>query len=143
MSVFSLPRILGIEDDPVQQMILDRVASQVRPQLRITWANNAEEARWELDFSDFDLVIADVALGRGPSGLELWENAKNGRWEMPFLFVTSLGYESFLAGIGPFEVSPPYLSKPIYPGEAIQVIASLLKLDPREDRPRLNTSRAP
>lgn len=117
--------VLVVEDDPIQQLIIDRVMQDLGP-IVTDWASTAEEARVFLEGDEYDLVIADIYLGRGPTGMDLWEETRGSRPRVPFLFISGGGYASFLKGVGPNEISPPFLNKPIFHGEAAQMIESLL-----------------
>ena len=119
--------VLVVEDDPTQQLIIDRLIQGVKPLTATDWASTVEEARSLLENDDYDLVIADVFLGRGGSGMDLWEEARESSTTTPFLIISSAGYDVFRKTVGPYEISPHFLSKPILRGEAAQMIEHLLQ----------------
>jgi DNA-binding response OmpR family regulator len=120
------PRILGVEDDGSQHWIIDRIVRGICPEWKVEWVTTSDAATALLSKNRYDLVIADYSLGMGDSGLDLWKRSRVQEQRPPFVFVTSVGIDVFIRGVGLGETCPTVLNKPVYPGEAAQVIRNLL-----------------
>jgi DNA-binding response OmpR family regulator len=119
-------RILGIEDDATELLLIDRALKSARVDASIEWAKTAAQARALLDDKIYDLILVDHSLGEITSGIDLWADSVERGENLPFVFVTSLPYDQFLRLVGSHRIAPPYVAKPIRPGEIAQVITAYL-----------------
>jgi DNA-binding response OmpR family regulator len=132
--VSRIPRILGIEDDADEIVILEKVLHQLWKDVAIDWARSAQEARRFLERGAYDVVLIDFALGGPVSGFDLWEEAYARKEEAPYVFITSLPYDRFLRMVGQERIAPPYLLKPIRPMAAAELIASVAEASLKSPR---------
>jgi DNA-binding NtrC family response regulator len=85
------PRVLVVEDERGIQVAL---AGLLRKEgYDVVVASNGEEAIAELDRDPFDLVITDLALGKGKSGMDVLAASKKVRAECPVVMITAHGNE--------------------------------------------------
>jgi DNA-binding NtrC family response regulator len=86
------PRILVVEDERAIQLALSGLLR--RQGYEVEGAVNGEEAIAKLEATAFDLVLTDLALGRGPDGMEVLRSAKELRPETVVVMITAHGSES-------------------------------------------------
>ena len=84
-------RILVVEDERAIQIALSGLLRREGYEVEV--ASNGEEALAKLGDTVFDLVLTDLALGRGPSGMEVLRRAKDLRPEILVVMITAHGSE--------------------------------------------------
>jgi DNA-binding NtrC family response regulator len=85
------PRILVVEDERAIQLALSGLLG--RAGYDVSVAGSGEEALSRLEEIPFDLVLTDLALGRGPSGMDVLHRAKELRPETVVVMITAHGSE--------------------------------------------------
>jgi DNA-binding NtrC family response regulator len=85
------PRILVVEDEHAIQLALSGLLG--RAGYEVSLAGSGEEAIAKLDEGPFDLVLTDLALGRGASGMDVLRHAKRVRPETVVVMITAHGSE--------------------------------------------------
>jgi two-component system phosphate regulon response regulator OmpR len=116
--------ILLVDDDDRLRQLLGRFLGEHG--FRVTTATTAAEAREQLRFLEFDLMVLDVMMP-GESGLSLTEALRGDRAPtMPILLLTARGTpEDILAG---FEAgADDYLGKPFDPRVLLARIRAMLR----------------
>ena len=119
-------RILVIEDDLALQIILISILRRVSENIEIAWTDTAEKAFIKVKEKHYDLVIADIFLKGRTTGIEFWQVMEIERPEIPLVVMSGLPYNEFLIAIGRNNIAPPFLSKPLNPGEAVQILKGIL-----------------
>jgi DNA-binding NtrC family response regulator len=84
-------RLLVVEDERAIGLALSSLLEKEGH--RVTVATSADEALALLDAEVFDLVLTDLALGKGKSGLDVLSHAKEVRAETPVIMITAHGSE--------------------------------------------------
>jgi DNA-binding NtrC family response regulator len=84
-------RILVVEDERAIQLALSGLLR--REGHEVECAGSGDEAGTKLREHDYDLVITDLALGRGPSGMDVLRDAKQLRPETVVVMITAHGSE--------------------------------------------------
>jgi DNA-binding NtrC family response regulator len=84
-------RILVVEDERAIQLALSGLLG--RAGYDVSVAGSGEEALAQVDDSPFDLVLTDLALGRGPSGMDVLHRVKEIRPETVVVMITAHGSE--------------------------------------------------
>jgi DNA-binding NtrC family response regulator len=84
-------RILVVEDERAIQLALSGLLR--REGHDVECAGSGEEAAATLREHDYDLVITDLSLGRGPSGMDVLRDAKQLRPETVVVMITAHGSE--------------------------------------------------
>jgi len=84
-------RILIVEDERGIQIAL--AALLKRESYEVTVASSGDEAIRLIDDTDFDLVLTDLALGKGKSGMDVLEKVRKSRAESPVVMITAHGNE--------------------------------------------------
>ncbi|MFD0590351.1 ATP-binding protein [Paenibacillus sp. GCM10027627] len=105
------PRVLAVDDDPVNLKVLSSVLSEERYDITTTTSGN--EALPLLETGKWDLVIADVMMP-GISGYELTEAVRErfSRSELPVLLLTARGRSEDIAA-GFRSGASDYIQKPV------------------------------
>ena len=85
------PRILIVEDERAIQIALTGLLR--RDDYEVDVAGSGEEAVAKLEDATFDLVLTDLALGRGLSGMDVLRTAKKLRRECVVVMITAHGSE--------------------------------------------------
>jgi two-component system response regulator AtoC/two-component system nitrogen regulation response regulator NtrX len=85
------PRILVVEDEHAIRIALNGLLK--REGYEVELAADGEIAMAALDAKPFDLVLTDLALGRGASGMDVLEHAKSLRVETAVVMITAHGNE--------------------------------------------------
>jgi DNA-binding NtrC family response regulator len=85
------PRILVVEDERAIQLALSGLLR--REGYEVTCAGSGAEALAQLGESPFDLVLTDLALADGPSGMDVLRGSKQARAEAPVIMITAHGSE--------------------------------------------------
>jgi DNA-binding NtrC family response regulator len=84
-------RILIVEDERAIQLALSGLLR--REGYEVACAGSGSEALARLAEAPFDLVLTDLALGDGPSGMDVLHGAKELRPEAPVIMITAHGSE--------------------------------------------------
>jgi DNA-binding NtrC family response regulator len=84
-------RILVVEDEKAIQLALSGLLRRQGYEVEV--AGNGEEAVARLGATAFDLVLTDLALGRGLSGMDVLRTAKDLRPETVVVMITAHGSE--------------------------------------------------
>jgi DNA-binding NtrC family response regulator len=85
------PRILVVEDERAIQVALRGLLTKEGWEVEL--ASGGAEAITLLEEAFFDLVLTDLALGRGKSGMDVLEASKRLRRETPVVMLTAHGSE--------------------------------------------------
>jgi two-component system response regulator AtoC len=85
------PRILIVEDERGIQLALESLLRKAG--YEIVLAGSGDEAIASFQNQVFDLVITDLALGQGPTGLDVLHAIKASRPETPVVMITARGSE--------------------------------------------------
>ncbi len=85
------PRILIVEDERAIQIALTGLLR--RDDYEVDVAGSGEEAIAKLENASFDLILTDLALGRGLSGMDVLHTAKKLRPESAVVMITAHGSE--------------------------------------------------
>lgn len=109
-SLENKPRILAVDDDPVNLKVISNMLSSKF--FDLTTVTNAEDALVKLDEREWDLVISDVMMP-GTSGYELTKmiRSKFTISELPVLLVTARSqpediFTGFIAGANDYVMKP-------------------------------------
>ena len=116
-----LPHILIVDDDNRLLSLLDRYLHQNN--FRVTCASDGNEARQQLEFFEFDLLIIDVMMP-GETGIEL-TNGLRKALDVPILLLTAMN-EPDDRILGLESGADDYLSKPFEPRELVLRIQKIL-----------------
>ena len=84
-------KILVVEDERGIQIALSGVLK--KEGYEVLLASSADEALTILDQEPVDLVLTDLSLGKGPSGMDVLVAAKQKRPEAPVIMITAHGNE--------------------------------------------------
>jgi DNA-binding NtrC family response regulator len=85
------PAILIVEDERAIQIALRGLLSKAG--YEVTIAGSGDEALAALREGAFDLVLTDLALGKGPNGMDVLAQSKRLRSEIPVVMITAQGDE--------------------------------------------------
>lgn len=84
-------RILLVEDEKAIQLALSGLLT--RAGYEVTVAGNGDDAIAALGSAAYDLVLTDLALGRGPTGMDVLRAAKEQSSEIVVVMITAHGSE--------------------------------------------------
>jgi two-component system phosphate regulon response regulator OmpR len=116
------PHIMIVDDDSRLRTLLDRYLKQNK--FRVTCAADGPEARQQLTFFDFDLLIIDVMMP-GETGLKLTNDLRR-TMDVPILLLTAMNEpDDRIAGLE--SGADDYLSKPFEPRELVLRIQKILR----------------
>jgi CheY-like chemotaxis protein len=120
--VLSYPnkKVLIVEDDLTQMNILEELLLEINPDLEIDWETNAESAiqriaksHAQFDTKHYDMVISDIALDNGSSGVELLKYCSEYEPQLETILITSYSSKNlkkyFFKQVEPLD----YIQKPI------------------------------
>ena len=127
-----LSHILIVDDDSRLLSLLDRYLHQNK--FRVTCASDGSEARQQLGFFEFDLLIVDVMMP-GETGIELINDLRK-TLDVPILLLTAMN-EPDDRILGLESGADDYLSKPFEPRELVLRIQKILH---RLQQPSINKS---
>ncbi len=114
------PRILIVEDEKGIQLALRGLLR--RDGYEVQLADNGEEALNKMEASAFDLVLTDLSLGRGLSGMDVLKASKENRSETAVVMITAHGSEK-IAVEAMQEGAEDYVPKP-FDNEELRVVIS-------------------
>ncbi len=86
------PRILVVEDERAIQLALSGLLRRQGYEVEV--AGSGDDALAALADGAFDLVLTDLALGRGPDGMDVLRGAKERRPECAVVMITAHGSEA-------------------------------------------------
>ena len=127
-----LSHILIVDDDSRLLSLLDRYLHQNK--FRVTCASDGREARQQIEFFEFDLLIIDVMMP-GETGIELINDLRK-NLDVPILLLTAMN-EPDDRIMGLESGADDYLSKPFEPRELVLRIQKILH---RIQQPAINKS---
>ncbi|RXZ80249.1 response regulator [Paenibacillaceae bacterium] len=124
---FDIVRVLAVDDDPVNTMVIDNILS-ANPGYRVVTATSGKDALERLSEGEWDLIITDVMMPH-MSGYELTATIRK-RYsisELPVLLLTARNLPEdidagFLAGAN------DYVTKPVNPLELKSRVRALTEL---------------
>jgi DNA-binding NtrC family response regulator len=87
----SAPRVLVVEDEAGIRLALSGLLR--REGYEVVQCENGADALAQLDSAPFDFVLTDLALGAGPSGLDVLRFAREHQPETPIVMITAHGSE--------------------------------------------------
>ena len=103
------PRILVVEDESAIRVALNGLLK--REGYEVELAEDGEEALEALERQSFDLVLTDLALGRGATGMDVLKRAKELRRETAVIMITAHGSEK-IAVVAMKAGAEDYIPKP-------------------------------
>jgi len=112
------PRILVVEDEQAIRLALKGLLK--REGYEVELAEDGEAALATLDAQTFDLVLTDLALGRGADGMAVLERAKSLRSETAVVMITAHGSEK-IAVLAMKAGAEDYIPKP-FDNDEIRVV---------------------
>lgn len=112
------PRILVVEDEQAIRLALKGLLK--REGYEVELAEDGEAALRILDAQTFDLVLTDLALGRGADGMDVLERAKSLRAETAVVMITAHGSEK-IAVLAMKAGAEDYIPKP-FDNDEIRVV---------------------
>jgi DNA-binding NtrC family response regulator len=127
-------RILVVEDEKAIQLALSGLLR--RQGFEVEVAGSGDEALAKLEGSEFDLVLTDLALGRGPSGMDVLRAAKTRRAETVVVMITAHGSEK-IAVEAMKAGAEDYVPKPFDNDEIRLVVQRALERTRREREHRM------
>ena len=91
-------KLLVVDDDPSIRPVITAMIKRINPNSEIDWATSAEEALHRIQSVNlpfrkgkaYDVVLTDVYLGEGQSGIELAENCFEKRISSNLVLMTGL-----------------------------------------------------
>src|SRR5512145_3266270 len=87
----SAPRVLVVEDEAGIRLALTGLLR--REGYEVVQCERGADALVQLESSEFDFVLTDLALGEGPSGLDVMRCARERQPETPVVLITAHGSE--------------------------------------------------
>ncbi len=117
-------RILVVEDEKAIQLALSGILR--REGYEVELSGNGNEAIKLLNVDVFDLVLTDLALGTGPSGMDVLKAAKQIRSETAVVMITAYGSEK-IAVEAMKSGAEDYIPKPFENDELRVVVARALE----------------
>ena len=87
----SAPRVLVVEDEAGIRLALTGLLR--REGYEVVQCEGGADALAQLQSSEFDFVLTDLALGEGPSGLDVMRCARERQPETPIVMITAHGSE--------------------------------------------------
>jgi DNA-binding NtrC family response regulator len=127
-------RILLVEDEKAIQLALSGLLR--RQGFEVEVAGSGDEALVKLADTGFDLVLTDLALGRGPSGMDVLRAAKERRPETVVVMITAHGSEK-IAVEAMKAGAEDYVPKPFDNDEIRLVVQRALERTRREREHRM------
>jgi CheY-like chemotaxis protein len=118
------PRILSLEDNPDTRVLLKH---QLGDQFEVTFASSAEEALEALGSAPFELLLIDIDLGGGKSGVDFLREVRRReeRAQVPAIALTAYGMSGERDALLEAGFSD-HLAKPYLKAELLDVIERAL-----------------
>ncbi|MBI5423359.1 MAG: response regulator [Opitutae bacterium] len=130
----SIRRILVAEDDPVVHELLSAVFARKGIACDIAMDGVAALAYWRSRPDDYDLVVSDMVMPKGVSGLRLIREIRNQRPKLPAILMS--GYSAVLAdptALDDVPGGPPkLLLKPFFPNDLLSAMNEVLAAAPTD-----------
>jgi FixJ family two-component response regulator len=106
-------RVALIEDDPIWQFQIREHLSKLAHNIDVTVLSSASEFHNRgVHPHDYDLIISDLFLGAGETGLHIWRGLQHRKCAVPFVLISGLS-KSHLSGVaGTDGEMPIYIEKP-------------------------------
>ena len=123
--VISKYKILIVEDDSISQDVINLFLKNL---YSLSFAENGEQALEQVNKTQFDLILMDINLGAGITGIEVKEKIRaiKGYENTPIIAATAFAMmgdrEKFLASGFDHYISKPYLKQ-----QLLKLIADTLK----------------
>ncbi len=131
----SAPRILVVEDERAIQLALAGLLKRLG--YEVTQAHSGDEAmRFLRDEPMFDLVLTDLALGAGATGMDVLRAAKEAHPQTPVVMITAHGSEK-IAVLAMKAGAEDYVPKPFDNDEMRLVVTRALERTRLEREHRL------
>ncbi|HKW57450.1 MAG TPA: response regulator transcription factor [Candidatus Acidoferrum sp.] len=129
-------RILLVEDDPgVRRFVVKGLREQA---YAVDTASNGEEALYQADINDYDVIILDVMIPP-PDGFEVCRRLRKAGKRMPILILTARdAVEDRVSGLD--RGADDYLTKPFEFRELLARLRALLRRTVELKPPRLNVA---
>lgn len=119
------PRILIVEDNPIVAADIESLILEQKNYLISGMAHDASSAFDILANRIVDLVLLDINLGTGPSGIDI-AKIINEKYELPFIFLTAFSDEHTLTAASDLGPSG-YLVKPFNDRGLLATIAVAIR----------------
>lgn len=119
------PRILIVEDDPIVAADIESLILDQKDYLVSGVAHDATTALDMLANRIVDIILLDINLGTGPSGIEI-AKVINKKYELPFIFLTAFSDEHTLSAASDLGPSG-YLVKPFNDRGLLATIAVAIR----------------
>ena len=126
-------KILLIEDDLSLEPMLSSILHDIDPSIEMDSVTSAEAAISKLEEAQrsskknpYELIIADIFLDGKITGVDFWDLCRNIYPKMPTLVMSGLPLNKFFDFIGPNNVCPPFLEKPLHLLECRQTLQRML-----------------
>jgi DNA-binding NtrC family response regulator len=103
-------RVLVVEDDTELELPIRRAFYELDPSIEVEWFMEGTQVYWEVCRRRYDLVVADVRLPGGTSGLRLWKLCRIFLPRLPFVLMSASRVDHWVDLSG--DACPPFLSKP-------------------------------
>lgn len=123
--------LLVVEDNPDWKKIWDFIGNMLGAGTKISWATSVDEAETHLQFAEthnlnFDIVIADIFLSGGRTGLDLFE-ALSVEYQQRFLFISSVKPEKVEKYLQSKFPKARFLQKPFGAQQVVNEIQAIIK----------------
>ena len=125
--------LLIVEDEPGLREIVQAVMSEYN--YRVTVAASGGEAMqiWEEHNGEFDLVLTDMIMPGGMTGLELVEGLKKRKPDLKVIYTS--GYSEELTGKDLRQDDKVFLAKPYLPSQLARLVRKCLDAPPKIAEP--------
>jgi DNA-binding NtrC family response regulator len=106
-------RILIVEDNTDLSVYLVSVLQHINPDHDVAWVTTAADALIEIQKQEPDFILADIYLGGGSNGMELW-NICNARYpNIPLMMMSGISINQYVEMFsGNTKKVPAFLQKP-------------------------------
>lgn len=120
--------VLIIEDDQfAQKLFCNILTSQVNHVVPHVVSTFDEALRFIHNHGQIHLIIMDVFLGEGRTGIDLFRFVSQTRPELPVVLTSVLDEKRFRDLLGESASTPPFLRKPFHPDLCAVLVGSLLQ----------------
>ncbi|MBI2604823.1 MAG: response regulator [Deltaproteobacteria bacterium] len=124
--------ILIVEDDIRLQYSLTRLLLRFSPNSVVSWVTTGDEVFEKIwgntssQYRRIDLVITDILLPGGYSGLQIWRRCNNSRPRVPCIMMSGMGIDEYFLAVKNDSVMPLYLPKPFSALEFMRTLEKTL-----------------